>query len=50
MRLPDVRTVLYKSAALIGDYRAARRGQLGARIGRRLVGRLAGLLLGRLFK
>jgi hypothetical protein len=45
--MPDIRTILYKSAQFIGDYRAVRRGQILPRIGRRIIGRLAGKLLGR---
>jgi hypothetical protein len=46
----DFRTVLYKTAQAVGDYRAARRGQLGKRIVRRAIGHVTGRLLGKLFK
>lgn len=46
----DIRNVLYKVAALMGDYRAARNGRIGQRIARRIAGRLTGQILGRMFR
>lgn len=46
----NIRNALYKSARFLGDYRAARRGQLSQRIGRRVIGNLTGRLLGAIFK
>lgn len=48
--MANFRTVLYKVAQGVGDYRAARRGELGKRIARRLIGRAVGQLLGKLFR
>jgi hypothetical protein len=45
-----VRRSLYKTARLLGDVNAVKRGTVGKRIGRRAVGRATGRGLGRLFK
>lgn len=44
------RGVLYKIAALLGDYQAVRNGRVGKRIARRAAGRATGRGLGRLFR
>lgn len=46
----NIRSVLYTAAALIGDYRAIKKGKIGQRIGRRIVGRISGKMLGKIFK
>lgn len=46
----NIRSILYRLAALIGDYRAIKNNRIGQRIGRRIAGRVTGKLLGRLFK
>lgn len=46
----NIRSILYTLAALIGDWRAIKRGRVGQRIGRRVAGRITGKLLRRLFR
>lgn len=46
----NIRDLLYKTAALIGDYRAIKNNRIGQRIARRLAGKLTGRLLGKLFR
>lgn len=45
-----MRSWLYWLARLLGDASAVRRGTVGKRIARRLVGRATGRMLGRLFR
>lgn len=44
------RGFLYTLAKLLGDLNAVKRGKVGKRIGRRVVGKAAGRGIGRLFK
>lgn len=45
-----MRSFLYLLARIMGDFNAIKRGTIGKRICRRLVGRMVGKGLGRLFK
>ncbi len=45
-----IRSVLYKTARLLGDVNAVKRGTVGKRLARRAAGRATGRGLGRLFK
>lgn len=45
-----MRNLLYALARLLGDINAIRRGTVGKRIARRVVGRIAGKGIGRLFR
>ena len=50
-RKPDLRSVLYLAASLLGDANAAKRGNVAKRLGRRIAGRVSGKhALRRLFK
>lgn len=44
------RSTLYGLARLLGDYQSARKGRVGKRIGRRVVGKWTGRGIGRLFR
>ena len=46
----DIRSWLYKLAAMMGDVNAVKRDKVGRRVGRRVAGRVTGKGLGRLFK
>lgn len=50
MRISKTRGLLYQVARLLGDFQAARRGTVGRRIARRLVGRSTGRALRKLFR
>lgn len=50
MSIARTRSTLYLLARLLGDVQAAKRGKVGERIARRLLGRLIGHGLGRLFR
>lgn len=50
MSISKLRSLLYGTARVLGDFQAARRGRIGQRIVRRVAGRATGRLLGRLFK
>ncbi len=50
MNLGKSRGTLYKLARILGDINAVKRGTVGKRLGRRIVGRAAGRGLGRLFR
>lgn len=46
-----IRDLLYRSARLLGDVNAVKKGRVGRRIGRRVAGKATGrLLMRRLFK
>jgi hypothetical protein len=49
MTINKVRSVLYKTAAILGDVQAVRRRRVGRRIARRAAGRLTGRLFRRIF-
>lgn len=44
------RSLLYRSAALLGDFQAIRKGRVLKRVARRAAGRATGRGLGRLFR
>ena len=44
------RSLLYKTARILGDVNAVQRGTVGKRVARRVVGRAAGRQMGRLFR
>lgn len=48
--LGKIRSMLYKSARVLGDVNAVKRGKVGKRLARRAAGRVTGRGLGRLFK
>ncbi|SDH72931.1 hypothetical protein SAMN05192534_11052 [Alteribacillus persepolensis] len=50
MNIHQLRRILYKTARILGDINAAKRGTMGKRIARRAAGRQTGKLLRRLFK
>ncbi|MDA7027514.1 hypothetical protein PJ311_13050 [Bacillus sp. CLL-7-23] len=41
---------MYKSAKILGDVNAVKKGKVGTRIARRAAGKTTGKLLGKLFK
>mgnify|MGYP000922538777 CR=1 FL=1 len=45
-----VRSFLYSLAKLLGDVNAVKKGKVGKRIGRRVVGKAAGKTIWKLFK
>jgi len=45
-----LRRLLYSAARLLGDVNAVKRGTVGKRVARRLVGRATGRGIGRLFR
>jgi len=45
-----LRKFLYAFARLLGDASAAKRGKVGKRVGRRIVGKGAGRAIGKMFK
>lgn len=50
MSISKIRSMLYRTARILGDVQAVRRGRVGTRIGRRVVGRATGRLFGILFR
>ena len=46
----SIRSMLYKTARVMGDVNAVKRGKVGRRIGRRAAGKATGRLFGKLFK
>lgn len=53
MNINKTRSILYRTARMLGDYQALRTGdpkKIGKRIGRRVAGKVTGRLLGKLFK
>ena len=49
MLLNKTRSILYKTARILGDVQAVKRGKVGRRIGRRVAGKATGRLFMRLF-
>lgn len=45
MSVPKLRSTLYRSARILGDYQAVRTGRVGKRVERRVLGRLFGQIL-----
>jgi hypothetical protein len=50
MGINKTRGTLYKLARVLGDLNAVKKGRIGRRVGRRLVGRASGRGIARLFK
>ncbi|WP_419918825.1 hypothetical protein [Candidatus Poriferisocius sp.] len=50
MSINQTRGFLYQLARLLGDINAAKKGKMGKRVARRLVGRATGRGIGRLFR
>ncbi|MFP5111822.1 hypothetical protein ACSU64_05520 [Bacillaceae bacterium C204] len=50
MTIGKIRSILYSIAKILGDTNAVKRGKVGKRIERRVVGKITGRLLGKLFK
>jgi predicted GNAT family N-acyltransferase len=50
MSIGKTRSALYKTARILGDVNAVKRGTIGKRIVRRAAGRATGRGLGKLFK
>jgi len=48
MTIGKIRTILYKSARVLGDIQAVRKNRIGQRIVNRVLGKVAGRILGRL--
>jgi hypothetical protein len=46
----NMRGLLYTLAKFMGDYNAIKKGTVGKRIGRRLVGRATGKGIGKMFR
>lgn len=50
MSINKVRKGLYKTARILGDINAVKKGKVGKRVGRRVAGRQAGKAIRKLFK
>lgn len=50
MSIGKTRSALYKTARILGDINAVKRGTVGKRVARRVAGRATGRGLGKLFK
>ena len=50
MTIGRLRTLLYKTARVLGDVNALLRGRVMQRLGRRVVGSFSGRLIGKLFR
>jgi hypothetical protein len=50
MSISSTRSLLYTLARLLGDVNAVKKGKVGKRVGRRLVGKATGRGLRRLFR
>lgn len=50
MKINKLRSGLYKTARVLGDVNAVKKGKVGKRIARRVAGKQAGKFLGKLFK
>ncbi|GAB3798536.1 hypothetical protein [Virgibacillus kimchii] len=50
MKINSLRRVLYTFARILGDVNAVKKGRVGRRIGRRVVGRGTGKMMRKLFK
>lgn len=50
MSINKVRRGLYKTARILGDINAVKKGKVGKRVGRRIAGKQAGKALRKLFK
>ncbi|ASB66354.1 hypothetical protein BUN12_2300 [Bacillus amyloliquefaciens] len=50
MNLNKIRSALYKSAKILGDVNAAKKGTLGKRVARRAAGKATGKIMRSIFK
>ncbi|WP_035177224.1 hypothetical protein [Alkalihalobacterium bogoriense] len=50
MNINRIRRTLYKISRLLGDVNAVKRGKVGKRMGRRVVGRATGKAIRKMFK
>ncbi|MBL3636850.1 hypothetical protein [Bacillus subtilis] len=50
MRINKIRSLLYKSARILGDVNAAKNGTLGNRVARRAAGKATGKIFRSIFK
>ncbi|MFA1819194.1 hypothetical protein ACDX78_03140 [Virgibacillus oceani] len=50
MKINGIRRILYFAARILGDVNAVKKGRVGRRIGRRVVGRGTGKMMRKLFK
>lgn len=50
MSINKIRSLLYKTASLLGDFQAVQKGKLGQRLIRKAAGRTFGKLMNKLFK
>lgn len=50
MSINKTRSVLYKTARVLGDVNAVQKRRVGRRIARRAAGKVTGRLLGKLFR
>ena len=50
LSINKIRSLLYGSAKILGDINAVKKGKIGERFGRRIVGKVTGRLMGKLFK
>ncbi len=50
MSISKIRSILYKTAKILGDVNAVKKGKVGKRVARRTAGKLTGRLLRKLFK
>ena len=49
MKINKIRSGLYKSAKILGDVNAVKKGKIGRRIGVRVVGKIFGRIMGKIF-
>lgn len=47
-KISKTRSILYKTAKILGDVDAVRKGKVGKRVKKRVVGKLAGKIIGKL--
>jgi len=47
-KITKTRSLLYKTARILGDVEAVRKGKVGKRVKNRVLGKIAGKLLGKL--
>lgn len=50
MNIPKVRTVLYKTARILGDVSAVKNGTIGKRIARRAIGKASSRIISKIIK
>ncbi|MEH7416060.1 hypothetical protein V7266_12325 [Neobacillus drentensis] len=50
MSINKIRSIIYGTAKILGDVNAGKRGKIGKRIERRIVGKFTSRILGKLFK